>query len=80
MGAFSACQINYVWIVYWNKSPFCDLTSRSRARQLADGTLWIDNVQAEDDGLYVCMAENIAGSVRAVGRLSVHSELVYWTA
>ncbi|BFZ13792.1 hypothetical protein BsWGS_16832 [Bradybaena similaris] len=44
-----------------------------RARQLDDGTLRIEKVQAVDDGVYVCVAENSAGTVEAVGRLSVQT-------
>nr|KAG5705527.1 hypothetical protein BaRGS_009180 [Batillaria attramentaria] len=44
-----------------------------RARQLDDGTLWIEKVQVSDDGVYVCIAENDAGTVKAVGRLTVHT-------
>ncbi|PVD27655.1 hypothetical protein C0Q70_12822 [Pomacea canaliculata] len=44
-----------------------------RARQLDDGTLWIEKVQVSDDGIYVCMAENVAGTAKAVGRLTVHT-------
>ncbi|CAL1527760.1 unnamed protein product [Lymnaea stagnalis] len=44
-----------------------------RARQLDDGTLRIEKVQVQDDGVYVCVAENSAGTVEAVGRLSVQT-------
>lgn len=45
-----------------------------RARQVDDGSLRIEKVQVADDGVYVCVAENSAGTVEAVGRLSVQSE------
>ncbi|XP_059143343.1 roundabout homolog 1-like isoform X3 [Physella acuta] len=44
-----------------------------RARTLEDGTLRIEKVQVADDGVYVCVAENTAGTVEAVGRLSVQT-------
>ncbi|RUS74295.1 hypothetical protein EGW08_017946, partial [Elysia chlorotica] len=45
-----------------------------RARQLDDGTLRIEKVQISDKGVYVCVAENIAGRVEAVGKLMVETE------
>ncbi|KAK6168335.1 hypothetical protein SNE40_020892 [Patella caerulea] len=44
-----------------------------RARQLNDGTLRIEKVEASDDGTYVCVAENDAGTVEAVGKLIVNT-------
>ncbi|KAL8616173.1 hypothetical protein ACOMHN_066659 [Nucella lapillus] len=55
------------WQKEYGRIPF------GRARQLDDGTLWIEKVQVTDDGVYVCIAENTAGTVKAVGRLTVHT-------
>ncbi|XP_041372950.1 roundabout homolog 2-like isoform X3 [Gigantopelta aegis] len=44
-----------------------------RARKLDDGTLRIEKVEAGDDGQYICVAENSAGTVEAVGKLSVQT-------
>ena len=43
-------------------------------RTLDDGTLWIEEIRESDDGVYVCMAENRAGSIKAVGRVTVNSK------
>ncbi|GFO47813.1 roundabout-like protein 2, partial [Plakobranchus ocellatus] len=45
-----------------------------RARQLDDGTLRIEKVQVGDEGVYVCEAQNSAGTVEAVGRLAVQTQ------
>ncbi|KAK3764608.1 hypothetical protein RRG08_008488 [Elysia crispata] len=45
-----------------------------RARQLDDGTLRIEKVQIADGGVYVCVAQNIAGTVEAVGKLLVETQ------
>ncbi|KAK3587010.1 hypothetical protein CHS0354_016990 [Potamilus streckersoni] len=41
------------------------------ARILPDHTLRIEKIEASDDGVYVCMAENAAGSTKAIARLTV---------
>lgn len=43
-----------------------------RAHILDDKSLRIDHVQTEDEGLYICDAENIVGSVSARASLTVH--------
>ncbi|XP_076457798.1 roundabout homolog 2-like isoform X2 [Babylonia areolata] len=55
------------WQKEYGRIPF------GRARQLDDGTLWIEKVEVSDDGVYVCIAENTAGTVKAVGRLTIHT-------
>ncbi|XP_048254248.1 roundabout homolog 2-like isoform X2 [Haliotis rufescens] len=57
--------------VTWKKQD--GRISYGRARQLNDGTLRIEKVQAEDDGQYICVAENLAGTVEAAGRLSIQT-------
>ena len=43
----------------------------SRWRMLPDHTLRIENVQAIDEGVYVCTAENSVGQAEAVAHLRV---------
>ena len=47
------------------------LTMTGRYTQLQDG-LYITSVQPDDTGSYVCVAENVAGSVESEGTLSIH--------
>lgn len=42
-----------------------------RIRVLKDNTLRIEKVEAEDAGLYICMARNSVGTAEAVARLTV---------
>ncbi|KAH9509232.1 Roundabout 2 [Bulinus truncatus] len=58
----------------------CLMTCLMTARQLDDGTLRIEKVQVVDEGVYVCVAENSAGTVEAVGRLSVQTHPSYLIA
>ncbi|KAJ8953117.1 hypothetical protein NQ314_007399, partial [Rhamnusium bicolor] len=44
-----------------------------RARILDDKSLLIDNVQTSDEGLYICDAENLVGSISARASLVVNS-------
>lgn len=39
-----------------------------------DGSLRLDNVSPEDEGKYVCHAENHQGKVNAASTLTVHCE------
>jgi hypothetical protein len=39
---------------------------------LEDKSLKISRVKVDDEGLYVCKAENPVGTIEAVGRLTVH--------
>lgn len=43
-----------------------------RGRILDDKSLRIEHVLPEDEGLYICNAENVAGSVSAKAFLTVH--------
>ncbi|XP_017774104.1 PREDICTED: roundabout homolog 2-like [Nicrophorus vespilloides] len=45
-----------------------------RARILDDKSLLIDSVQTSDEGLYICDAENIVGSITAKASLVVNSQ------
>lgn len=45
-----------------------------RARILDDKSLLIDNVQTSDEGLYICDAENLVGSISARASLVVNCE------
>lgn len=42
-----------------------------------DGSLRLDNVSPEDEGKYVCHAENHQGKVNAASFLTVHCEYTY---
>ncbi|RZC39870.1 roundabout -like 2 [Asbolus verrucosus] len=44
-----------------------------RARILDDKSLLIDNVQTQDEGLYICTAENLVGTITAKASLVVNS-------
>ncbi|XP_018323057.1 roundabout homolog 2-like isoform X2 [Agrilus planipennis] len=44
-----------------------------RARILDDKSLLIDNVQTSDEGIYICDAENVVGSITAKASLVVNS-------
>ncbi|XP_053372877.1 roundabout homolog 1-like [Mercenaria mercenaria] len=57
--------------VRWSKEG--GAISFGRARVLSDHTLRIENVESNDDGVYVCSAENAAGSTQATARLVVYS-------
>ncbi|XP_052243255.1 roundabout homolog 1-like isoform X2 [Dreissena polymorpha] len=57
--------------VQWSKQD--GTISFGRARILADHTLRIEQVEPEDEGVYVCSAENAAGSTKASARLFVFS-------
>jgi Immunoglobulin I-set domain. len=43
-----------------------------RAQILDDRSLRIENVESADEGLYICDAENLVGSVSARASLTVH--------
>jgi roundabout axon guidance receptor 2 len=45
-----------------------------RAQILDDKSLRIENVEPVDEGLYICDAENLVGSVSAQASLTVHCE------
>jgi roundabout axon guidance receptor 2 len=45
-----------------------------RTQILDDKSLRIENVEPVDEGLYICDAENLEGSVSAQVSLTVHSE------
>lgn len=46
-----------------------------RARILDDKSLLIDSVQTSDEGLYICDADNLVGSVTAKASLVVNCKL-----
>lgn len=48
-----------------------------RARILDDKSLLIDSVQTSDEGLYICDAENLVGSVTARASLVVNCKLEF---
>ncbi|KAG8230741.1 hypothetical protein J437_LFUL011076 [Ladona fulva] len=50
-----------------------------RARVLSDKSLKIERVSPEDEGVYICDAENIVGAVSASAALIVHSPPVFLT-
>jgi Immunoglobulin I-set domain. len=50
-----------------------------RAQILDDKSLRIENVEPTDEGLYICDAENLVGSVTAKASLTVHSKLPIFT-
>uniref|UniRef100_H0XNP2 Hemicentin-2 n=1 Tax=Otolemur garnettii TaxID=30611 RepID=H0XNP2_OTOGA len=50
------------------------LESSQRLRTLPDGSLWLPRVQAEDAGVYECVAYNLLGSVTARALLAVRGK------
>ncbi|XP_053415690.1 hemicentin-2 [Nycticebus coucang] len=50
------------------------LESSQRLRTLPDGSLWLPRVQAEDAGVYECVAHNLLGSATARALLAVRGE------
>ncbi|XP_069684562.1 roundabout homolog 2 isoform X2 [Periplaneta americana] len=50
-----------------------------RAQILDDKSLRIENVEPADEGLYICDAENLVGSVSARASLTVHSPPTFTT-
>lgn len=55
--------------VEWRKEN--GVLKYGRVRVLKDNTLRIEKAEAEDAGLYVCMASNSVGTAEAVARLTV---------
>lgn len=56
-------------VVEWRKEN--GALKFGRVRVLKDNTLRIEKAEAEDAGLYVCMASNSVGTAEAVARLTV---------
>lgn len=48
-----------------------------RARILDNKSLLIDNVQTSDEGLYICAAENLVGSITTKASLVVNCKWIY---
>lgn len=48
-----------------------------RARILDNKSLLIDNVQTSDEGLYICVAENLVGSITTKASLVVNCKWIY---
>lgn len=57
---------NVIWRREDGKMPI------GRARILDDKSLLIDNVQTVDEGLYICDAENVVGSITSKASLVVN--------
>ncbi|XP_064651159.1 roundabout homolog 2-like isoform X2 [Lineus longissimus] len=58
-------------VIVWRKDDGQIPVNRNRI--LEDKSLKISRVKVDDEGLYVCKAENPVGTIEAVGRLTVHS-------
>lgn len=58
----------------WKKSG--GATNQQKWRYLPGNTLQIENVEANDEGTYICTAENAAGAVEAVAHLKIECKLV----
>ncbi|KAL4228715.1 Leucine rich repeat C-terminal domain [Mactra antiquata] len=63
------CQVAGDADVRWKKSG--GSANKQKWRYLDDNTLRIENVEATDEGIYVCTAENAAGAVEAVAHLKI---------
>ncbi|XP_037653920.1 hemicentin-2 [Choloepus didactylus] len=50
------------------------LPASRRIRTLPDGSLWLENVEAGDAGMYECVAHNLLGSATARAFLAVRGE------
>lgn len=49
----------------------------ARAQILDTKSLKISNVVPQDEGLYICDAENVIGSISAKASLTVHGNMVF---
>ena len=58
--------------VYWSRHN--DRMPVGRINVLTDKTLRIEPVRAQDEGTYVCEADNVVGSVTASATVTVHCE------
>ncbi|KAF0297409.1 Roundabout 2 [Amphibalanus amphitrite] len=58
--------------VYWSRKN--DRMPVGRINVLGDKTLRIEQVRAQDEGTYVCEADNVVGSVTASATVTVHSQ------
>ncbi|XP_072176576.1 hemicentin-1-like [Diadema setosum] len=57
--------------VTWRKVGHTRLDLNPRVRMTEDGNLFIQDLQVEDSGTYVCVAQNIHGSVEASSQLRI---------
>ncbi|PVD21525.1 hypothetical protein C0Q70_17323 [Pomacea canaliculata] len=57
--------------IVWSKNGVPLTDSELGLQVLADGSLEIDNVKAEDSALYTCRAENVAGNVSYAVELKI---------
>ncbi|XP_052804890.1 roundabout homolog 2-like isoform X3 [Mya arenaria] len=55
--------------IRWSKEK--GTINYGRARVIGGSTLRIENVESSDEGVYVCTAENAAGSTKATAKLNV---------
>ena len=58
--------------VYWSRQN--DRMPVERINVLTDKTMRIEQVRPQDEGTYVCEADNIVGSVTASATVTVHCE------
>lgn len=64
--------------IKWHRDSIpISLTTSHKHQVTGTGTLVILDVDRRDDGVYECIAENIAGSVRAFARLAVSGKYIY---
>ena len=61
--------------IIWRKDDG-KLPSR-RAHTLEDHSLMIEHVSLEDEGIYICDAENVVGKISARASLTVHCKFKY---
>lgn len=59
--------------IFWQRDY--EKMPASRARILDSQSLHITNVVPQDEGIYICAAENVVGSISAKASLEVHSKL-----
>ncbi|XP_053408441.1 roundabout homolog 2-like isoform X2 [Mercenaria mercenaria] len=63
------CEVLGEADIQWKKEG--GTSNKQKWRQLPDNTLRIENVEADDEGTYVCTAENAAGVVEAAAHLKI---------
>lgn len=68
---FSFLLYSSLFSLFWTVAVF-HLFPADRVHVLEDRSLVLENVDSSDEGEYRCEADNLVGSVSAVGSLVIH--------